>query len=633
MKYRDTYDLIVVGGGHAGIEAALVSARSGLDTLLITLNLERVGHMPCNPAVGGPAKGHIVREVDALGGEIGKAADATYLQSRYLNTRKGPSVRALRCQTDKAEYARYMKKTLEDQAGLFMKEDTAAEVLISDEGHFEGIRTNLGLTYFAKAAVLAPGTFLRGKCHVGSRQWDAGRRGERPAVRLSESLEALGYPIRRLKTGTPPRVDRRSIDFEKLEPQKGLVPPPRFSYLSPPGSRTQLDCWILRTTEATKELIERHLQSSPMFSGQIRGQGPRYCPSIEDKIHRFPDRGTHPIFLEPEGFDTDEMYVQGLSTSMDESVQLAVLRTLPGFESVAMIRPGYAVEYDAIDARELDLTLQSTRHPGLFFAGQICGTSGYEEAAGQGFLAGLNAVLKVQEKPAFRLTRQEAYIGVMVDDLTSLGQNEPYRMFTGRAEYRLILRHDNADLRLTPKVLEMPHLSPERIERFQAKRGAIEGLEAWVQDAWVEPSPELSKALAEAELAGLEEKTRLNVVLKRQGMDLGFLAAQGIHPPGGLPEDHEAVEEVELNVKYEGYIAKQAKQIELARQFEGYVFPEDFDFQALEALSFEGRSCLQEARPSTLGQAGRVPGVRAADVAVLAQWIQRQDESPSEPSS
>ena len=616
LNCRQAYDAVVIGAGHAGCEAALALARMGLETLLLTLNLDSVALMPCNPSIGGTAKGHLVREVDALGGEMGRCIDASFVQSRMLNTGKGPAVHSLRAQADKKAYQRRMLRTLQSQARLTLKQAEAESVLLDGSGRACGVTTRTGAVYGCGAVVVTTGVYLKSRIIIGETMLDQGPSGLFPANGLSASLAELGFELRRFKTGTPARVDIRTVDLSKLQRQDGDQPIVPFSFLSKRPNIRQLPCFLGYTNEKTHEIIRNNLHRAPMYSGQLHSTGTRYCPSIEDKVVRFPDRTRHPFFLEPEGVANREWYVQGMSTSMPEEVQYEIYRSMAGFERVEFTRLAYAIEYDCIDPLELDACLQAKRVPGLYFAGQINGTSGYEEAAAQGIYAGINAALALQGRQPLVLTRADAYIGVLVDDLTQKGTNEPYRMMTARAEYRLLLRQDNADLRLTELSYRAGLATEERYRRMLEKRRGVEALLEELQ------SKRLSQEAASL-ATGQQERTGAGALelLKREGVDYARLRAA----EPSLPEAAEGVvEQVEITVRYEGYLARQEAQVEQFRRAEGLVLPKDLDYMALTGLRIEARQKLSALRPPTLGAASRISGVSPGDVAVLLIELERR---------
>ena len=582
------YDVIVIGAGHAGCEAALAAARLGCQTLLITINLDMVAFMPCNPSIGGPAKGHVVREIDALGGEMGKNIDKTYIQMRMLNTGKGPAVQALRAQADKALYQKTMKETIERQKNLTLRQGMVEELIV-ENGVCKGVVTKTGAKYYARAVVLTTGTYLRGKIIIGELMYESGPNNQQPSVKLSDNLKQLGIELIRFKTGTPPRVHRDSIDFDKMEIQPGDENPQFFSYETKEGTNEQIPCWLTYTTAETHEIISKNLHRAPMFSGAIEGIGTRYCPSIEDKIVRFSDKPRHQVFLEPEGKDTKEYYVQGLSTSMPEEIQLSILHSVPGLERAEMMRTGYAIEYDVIVPTQLKLSLELKKIEGLFTAGQINGTSGYEEAAAQGIMAGINAARKVQGKDPVILDRSQAYIGVLIDDLITKGITEPYRLLTSRAEYRLLLRHDNADLRLTPIGYEIGLISEERYRRFLRKKQRIEEEIDRLNKTKVRPDEHVQKVLAEAGTAPLVNSVELAVLLRRP--EITYRHIELISPPP-YEMEKEVKEQVEIQIKYSGYIEKQLAQVERLRKMDRKLIPEDIDYEAIHGLVNEAKKKL-----------------------------------------
>ncbi len=615
------YDVIVVGAGHAGCEAALAAARMGEKTLLLTINLDMVAFMPCNPSVGGPAKGTVVREVDALGGQMGKNIDATYVQMRMLNTGKGPAVRALRAQADKWKYHEYMKNTIENTPNLTLRQGMADELIV-EEGICKGLITNTGAKYLAKSVVLTPGTATRGRIIIGELTYSSGPNNSLPSIKLAENLEKLGFKMRRFKTGTPPRVDGNTIDYSKTEEEPGDKEPRHFSYTTSDDDylKDQLSCYMTYTNPVTHEIIRKNLDRAPMFSGVIKGVGPRYCPSIESKIVRFADKDRHQIFLEPEGWKTREIYVGDFSTSMPEEVQLKMLHSVAGLEKAEMMRPGYAIEYDVIEPWQLKHTLETKNIRHLFTAGQMNGTSGYEEAAGQGLIAGINAALSAQNKPEFVLDRDEAYIGVLIDDLVTKGTNEPYRLLTSRAEYRLLLRHDNADLRLTEKGYNLGLISEERYQEFLHKKEAIATTMKNIKSITIHPTEEVQNYLKDIKQDALNGAVNGADFLKRPRVT--FDAIEKLTGKN-LAADRYVKEQVEIALKYEGYIKKEKIMVDRLHRLESKKIPEGIDYAAIPSLATEARQNFEKIRPESIAQAERISGVNPADLAVLTAYIQQ----------
>lgn len=611
----DEVDVIVIGGGHAGCEAALASARMGLNTIMFAINLDSIAMMPCNPNVGGSSKGHLVREIDALGGEMGKNIDKTYIQTRMLNTGKGPAVYSLRAQADKAKYHTEMKKTLENTENLLVRQGEVNEIVV-ENGKVTGVITESNAIYKCKAAVICTGTYLKARCLYGDTIIESGPNGLRRANNLSDSLIKLGVELRRYKTGTPARVDKRTIDFSKMKEQPGdekIVP---FSFENKPEdiAREQVSCYLTYTNEKTHEIIRENLNRSPLYSGVIKGTGPRYCPSIEDKVVRFADKDRHQIFIEPEGEDTNEMYVQGMSSSLPEDVQIAMYRTLPGLEDVRFMRTAYAIEYDCIDANQLKLSLEFKNIAGLFSAGQFNGTSGYEEAAAQGIMGGINAGAYCKGIEPLILDRSEGYIGVLIDDIITKESHEPYRMMTSRAEYRLLLRQDNADLRLTEKGYEYGLITPERYERFCNKKKAIENEIARVMKINLGPTEEVNSLLEKYDSTPLNNGIKMGDVIKRPEMDYDKLAPVDYNRP---ELDDDVREQVNIQIKYEGYISRQLNQVQQFKKLEARKIPENIDYEQVMGLRIEARQKLEAVRPVNIGQASRISGVSPADVNML----------------
>ena len=611
----DEVDVIVIGGGHAGCEAALASARMGLNTIMFAINLDSIAMMPCNPNVGGSSKGHLVREIDALGGEMGKNIDKTYIQTRMLNTGKGPAVYSLRAQADKAKYHNEMKKTLENTENLLVRQGEVNEIVVED-GKVTGVITESNALYKCKAAVICTGTYLKARCLYGDTIIESGPNGLRRANHLSDSLKKLGVELRRYKTGTPARVDKRTIDFSKMKEQPGdekIVP---FSFENKPDdiAREQVSCYLTYTKEKTHEIIRQNLDRSPLYSGVITGTGPRYCPSIEDKVVRFADKDRHQIFIEPEGEDTNEMYVQGMSSSLPEDVQIAMYRTLPGLEDVRFMRTAYAIEYDCIDANQLKLSLEFKNIAGLFSAGQFNGTSGYEEAAAQGIMGGINAGAYCKGLEPLILDRSEGYIGVLIDDIITKESHEPYRMMTSRAEYRLLLRQDNADLRLTEKGHEYGLITDERYAKFCEKKKAIEDEIARVMKINLGPTEEVNSLLESYGSTPLNNGIKMADVIKRPEMDYDKLAPIDFNRPE-LPDD--VREQVNIQIKYEGYITRQQHQVQQFKKLEARKIPDNIDYEQVMGLRLEARQKLEAVRPVNIGQASRISGVSPADVNML----------------
>ena len=619
MSYHaGEYDIVVIGAGHAGCEAALAAARLGMKTAIFSLSLEAVANMPCNPHIGGSSKGHLVREIDALGGEMGKNIDKTMIQIKMLNTSKGPAVHSLRAQADRKRYQMEMKHTLEKQENLDLKQAEIVDITLKDN-KVKSIETDVGAIYDVKSIIVATGTYLKGKIFIGDFSKESGPDGVFPANKLSECLKKLGVNLIRFKTGTPARINRKSIDFSKMEVQKGdegIIP---FSFEDKMKDFDQVDCYLTYTNAETHRIIRENLHRSPLYGGEISGTGPRYCPSIEDKVVRFADKERHQVFVEPIGIDTDEMYIQGMSSSLPEDVQIAMYRTIPGLEHCEFTRPAYAIEYDCIDPADLKLSLEYKKIDGLFFAGQTNGTSGYEEAACQGLIAGINASQKIKGKDPLILDRTEAYIGVLIDDIVTKGTNEPYRMMTSRAEYRLLLRQDNADLRLTEKGHEIGLISDERYNKFIEKKQEIEAEKKRLQETVVKPTEKVNEFLKKQGTSELTTGSKLSELLKRA--EITYASLEAIDE--NRPKLREQVrEEVEIQVKYDGYIKMQEAQVEKFKKMEKKLLPEDINYEEIKGISLEARQKLNKHKPHSIGQASRISGVSPADISVLLVYLQ-----------
>ena len=620
---KDKYDVVVIGAGHAGCEAALATARLGFQTLVFTVSVDSIAMMPCNPNIGGSSKGHLVRELDALGGEMGKVIDRTFIQSKMLNKSKGPAVHSLRAQADKAVYSRTMRRVLEAQENLEIKQGEVANLLVED-GKITGVQTFSGATYPCKAVIICSGTYLKARCIYGDVSQYTGPNGLQAANHLTDCLKELGIKMYRFKTGTPARVDRKTVDFSKMEEQFGderVVP---FSFTTNPDD-VQIDqasCWLTYTNETTHEIIRANLDRSPLYSGMIEGTGPRYCPSIEDKVVKFADKKRHQVFLEPEGLETDEMYIGGMSSSLPEDVQYAMYRSVPGLEHVKIVRNAYAIEYDCIDARQLKPSLEFRNISGLFSAGQFNGSSGYEEAAAQGLIAGINAARKLQGKESLVLDRSEAYIGVLIDDLVTKESHEPYRMMTSRAEYRLLLRQDNADQRLTEKGYEVGLISQERYDRLKEKERLIESEIERLKNAYVGTSEKVQELLESYESTPLNSGSSLAELIRRPELSYEAVTAIDVTRPE-LPKDlaAEVIEQVDISLKYDGYIQRQKRQVEQFKKMENKKIPEDMDYDAVNSLRIEAVQKLKEYRPVSIGQASRISGVSPADISVLLVYL------------